>query len=169
MRESLGRRNSTRQEPGNEKGKKKKKKVKYSLNHTDVRSTPASDWVMALRRKSAGGGPLFLAGLALDCQELQGDWGMKGGSEDGGGVAGSWVEGGGCTEMEGSDPLFLPSTSHLARGDLENSGATEEQQSLRAKTPFTQRIINQPPARTRSETQTRADAQRGHGRRVKKK
>lgn len=92
MRESLGRRNSTRQELGNERGGE----IKYSLNHTDVRSTPASDWVMALRRKSSGeeeaevgGGSFVPGGLAPDCQELQADWGMKGGSEDGGGVAGS--------------------------------------------------------------------------------
>lgn len=32
----------------------KKKKIKYSLNHTDVCSTPASDWVMALRRNMSG-------------------------------------------------------------------------------------------------------------------
>lgn len=61
--------------------------------------------------------------------------------------------------MEGFDPLFLPSTSHLASGDLENRRATEEQQSLWAKTPFTQRIINQPPARSQSKTQTHRDIQ----------
>lgn len=65
--------------------------------------------------------------------------------------------GGAGTEMEGFDPLFLPSTSHLARGDLENRSATEEQQSLWAKTPFTQRIINQPPAWSQSKTQTQGD------------
>lgn len=56
--------------------------------------------------------------------------------------------------MEGFDPLFLPTASHLAWGDLQNRSATEDHQSLRAKTSFTQRIINQPQAKSQSEAQT---------------
>lgn len=40
--------------------------------------------------EEVGGGSFVPGGLALDCQELRGDWGMRRGSEDGGGVAGSW-------------------------------------------------------------------------------
>lgn len=66
-------------------------------------------------------------------------------------------------DMEGSDPLFLPTASHLAWGDQQNRshrGATEDHQSPWAKTSFTQRIINQPGAESESEAQTET-AQRG--------
>lgn len=53
-------RNQTRQEVGN-------KIKKYSLNHTDTGSSPASARVMVLRGKSSRGGPFVPRSLALDC------------------------------------------------------------------------------------------------------
>lgn len=60
-------------------------------------------------------------------------------------------------EMEGFDPLFLTTTSHLAWGDLEKMSARMAQQSLRAKATFTLRIINQSAA---VEWEGSADAER---------
>lgn len=49
--------------------------------------------------------------------------------------------------MQGFDPLPT-SPSHSASGDLENKGATWEQQSLYGQTFVSQGIINQPPAKS---------------------